>query len=525
MLERDMINTLVSRMRRMHEAERPRFDRIYGFVRGDLGTPNVPEAAEQEIKDIARISRKNVISLVVDSFVQNLSVIGYRHANATDDALAWRRWQEQRMDARQAEVHRAACSYGVSYLTITKRADGRIVWRPRSPRQLMAVYEEPQIDAWPQYALELYRDETDGQPTIKGYLIDDEAVYPLDFGSAPIVGGRAQSLTLLAREGSFEVGTPVPHGAVMDGEPVCPVVRYVNGRDADDLIIGEVEPLIIPQLAINEVNNDRLIVARFGAFPQKVISGWTSTPDKVLKAAASRVWSFDDPDVNATTLAPAAIEPYNALLAEMMEHVAMIAQISPSQVTGKMINLSAEALAAGEANQQRKIGGKRESFGESHEQALRLDSAMRGIEDTEDVGAEAIWKDTEARSFGSVVDGVTKLASAGVPVDLILSMIPGLTQPQISAIRERLTASEDIMTALQSLSGAEAGGAQDQQSDGASEAAELKAKFDALGVAIRAGVEPENAAARLGLAGLAFTGAIPVSLRLPESDAAGLEEK
>lgn len=56
-------------------------------------------------------------------------------------------------------------------------------------------------------------------------------------------------------------------------------------------------------------------------------------------------------------------------------------------------------------------------------------------------------------------------------------------------------------------------------------AAEMKAKFDALGVAIRSGVDPADAATRLGLSGIEFTGATPVSLRLPEQDAARLEDK
>lgn len=53
----------------------------------------------------------------------------------------------------------------------------------------------------------------------------------------------------------------------------------------------------------------------------------------------------------------------------------------------------------------------------------------------------------------------------------------------------------------------------------------MKAKFDALGVAIRAGIEPQDAALRLGLDGLRFTGAVPVSLRMPEADADKLEAK
>lgn len=52
----------------------------------------------------------------------------------------------------------------------------------------------------------------------------------------------------------------------------------------------------------------------------------------------------------------------------------------------------------------------------------------------------------------------------------------------------------------------------------------MKAKFDALGMAVRAGVDPDDAAAKLGLDGIEFTGAVPVSLRMPEADARQLED-
>lgn len=57
------------------------------------------------------------------------------------------------------------------------------------------------------------------------------------------------------------------------------------------------------------------------------------------------------------------------------------------------------------------------------------------------------------------------------------------------------------------------------------DAADMKAAFDALGVAIRAGVDPEDAARQLGISGIRFTGAVPTSLRMPENDASGLEER
>lgn len=53
----------------------------------------------------------------------------------------------------------------------------------------------------------------------------------------------------------------------------------------------------------------------------------------------------------------------------------------------------------------------------------------------------------------------------------------------------------------------------------------MKAAFEALGVAVRAGVDPKDAAARLGLDGVVFTGAVPVALRMPETKASDLEDR
>ena len=460
MLSHDEIADLTGKMWTMHQSERVQFDLLHEYVRGERGLPVVPEDASDEVKQLARLAPKNVLSLVRDSFAQNLSVVGYRTATSKQNLPAWQMWQRNRMDARQAEVYRPALTYGVSYVTVTPSGKGP-VFRPRSPRQLIAVYEDPQVDAWPQYALETWIDTSDAKPTRKGLLIDDEYTYPLDFGEIP--AGSAERSTDIARSlrvTNESFGKPIEHNA-----GVCPVVRYVNGRDAEDLIVGEIEPLITLQRAINSVNFDRLIVSRFGAFPQKVISGWTGSKQEVLAASASRVWTFDDESVKAQNFAAASVEPYNSLLTEMMEHVAMVAQISPAQVTGKMINVSAEALAAAEANQQRKLGSKRDSFGESHEQLLQLGAVMDDDPDTAaDINAEVVWRDTEARSFGSVVDGVTKLAAAGIPIEELLTMIPGMTQQQILGIRDNMQSAR-VRDLVASLSGAAQQARQDPEVD------------------------------------------------------------
>lgn len=435
MLDPDEIRPLISRMWILHVEERGLLDRIYDYMKGLRGRPTIPEEAEQEVKDLAKLAVRNVLPMIRDSFAQNLCVVGYRGATAQDNAPAWASWQRNRMDARQTEVYNPALTYGASYVAAHPAGKGPI-WRPRSPRQLLAVYEDPQLDQWPQFALETWLDVSDAKPHRRGLLYDDTHLYPLDLGELPTIPiDPSRSMPIYP----ISVGDPIEHGATDDGEPVCPVVRFVNGRDADDMIVGEIAPLIIDQQAINSVNFDRLIVSRFGAFPQKVISGWSGTPSEVLKASAKHVWSFEDDFVKVQSLPAASVAGYNEILEEMMASIAMKAQISPAQIVGKLVNLSAEALAAAEANQQRKLGAKRGSFGESWEQVFRLDASMSGDTATAgDTSAEVMWADTEARSFATVVDGITKLVSAGIPVAPLLPLIPGLSQQQIGAIKDAM---------------------------------------------------------------------------------------
>jgi hypothetical protein len=95
---------------------------------------------------------------------------------------------------------------------------------------------------------------------------------------------------------------------------------------------------------------------------------------------------------------------------------------------------------------------------------------------------------------------------------------------RIQAEHRRAGAGDRLAQLVQAANGAAPVAA--ATADPAADATVLKAKFEALGIAVRAGVDSEAAAERLGLAGIKFTGAVPVSLRIPESqaEAASLEE-
>jgi hypothetical protein len=439
MLDEQQIRTLTSDMWMLRQSERLVLDDIYDYMLGRRGFPRVPDNCEREIEDLAKLSMKNVLPLVRDAFVQNLCVIGYRSALAKENSPAWDVWQANRMDARQVEVYRPAITYGASYVVVTRDSDDdepRTRWRPRSPRQLLAVYEDPQTDEWPQYAFEMWVDNCDAKARRRAMIYDDEYMYPIDLGFVPpsAVSLDPNSIDFARTLSSMMVEEPIPHGASH-----CPVVRFVNARDADDVIVGEISPLIVLQRALNSVNFDSMIVSRFGAFPQKVITGWSGSPSEVLTASARRVWAFEDPDVKGYTLPAADLGQYDAKLTEMLEFIATVAQVSPAKLNPKLSHVSADALAAAEANEQRKTESKRDTFGESWEQCFRLSGEISGDTETAaDTSSEVIWRDTEARSFAAVVDGVQKLNASGVPIEELVDMIPGVTQQKIQAIKDAI---------------------------------------------------------------------------------------
>lgn len=465
MLDLEEVAPLVQRMWNLHQLELQKFNIIHEYVEGRYGRPSIPSSADGEVRDIWKLCVLNVLPLVLDAFVQNLSVVGYRSTASGQDASGWELWQRNQMDARQAEIHYDAVKYGVSYVVVTPGEDGP-VFRPRSPRQLVSVYEDPQVDRWPQYALEIWVDESDAKPRRKGLLIDEKYIYPLDLGYLPVPvrqqDEQVQKVQLTVSQAG--IGEPIPHGGMWNGRPVCPVVRYINRRNSEDLVEGEIYRLLPDQRTINEVNFDRLIVARFGAFPQKVISNWIGiTKDKALEVSAKRALTFED-DVKVQSFPAASLDPYNGLIEKLVEYVGQKAQISLAYLTGKMVNLSADALAAAESQQQRKLTTMRESHGESHEQLLQLAAVMDGGQ-APDVAAEAMWRDTEARSFAVMCDGILKLAqavAAGLPVEPFLPLVPGLTQQMIESVKKQAS-TMSITQLVRALPAAAQAASADQQ--------------------------------------------------------------
>lgn len=129
-------------------------------------------------------------------------------------------------------------------------------------------------------------------------------------------------------------------------------------------------------------------------------------------------------------------------------------------------------------------------------------------------GVTSRWVNPALPSVVSASDAMVKQIAA-IPrlaeSDVALEEL-GYSEEQILRLRAdwRRKDNEDAMAALRSGRGV-------AQTLATETPAEVKARADAMGVFIRAGVKPEDAARIAGVQGAEFTGMVPVALRAPEA--------
>jgi hypothetical protein len=425
-------------------AEREVLDDIRRYWTGSQQLPRViPKSAPIEVRRMARMSRINVIAIVVESLSQSLFVEGFRGKGEDDNTAVWSIWQANRLDARQTGIHRAALAYGTSYAVVVADDDGPLI-RGVSPRRLHAVYE-PDAPDWPTFALErrssrqwrLY-DEGLIHYIAEGRGDRLEHVDMRRHGSEIVPIVRFREIEDLDLEDEPEVDDTDPLEIATDHATGNTYSRTSRAR-ASGLAIGQVSPLMTLQDQVDVVTFNLMVAMHFAAFRQRYILGWVGSDEKeTLSATASKLWTFDDPEVKVGELGETSLEGYIKAREASLRHAASLSQTPAHELIGELVNLSAEALAAAEAGRDRKVADRETMFGESHEQALRLAGTLARVDVP--VDAQMIWRDTSARSFAATVDGLGKLATMlGVPPQELWERIPGVSQQDVERWKAQAT--------------------------------------------------------------------------------------
>jgi hypothetical protein len=419
---------LATEMFRKWEIERKALDRIDLWYRWDQQPYKLPASATREMKALEELSRTPWLGLVVTSTAQLLYVDGWRslaHEKAFPDRATrpvpapWETWQANDLDAKQIPVHRAALAYGYSFATVLPGQDedgGKdVAIRGVSPRRMFAAYRDPANDLWPEVAVHVERSGADF--IVK--LMDEEHAYYL---SRPKASDR---MTFIE---------PRVHGV-----GVVPVARFANQLDLEGRAPGEVEPYIPLARRINKTDYDRLVAQHFNSTVIRTVSGLTKPETDELKnqraieLGLGRLLVAEDPDTKFGSLPATPLGDLIAAKAEDVKALSAASQTPTHELTGVMINLSAEALAAAKAAQRAKVAERKRAFGSTWGQVLRLAEHIKGdTEGARDFGAHVSWQDDETASFSQAVDALGKAAQMlGIPLEALWAKFPGATQSDV----------------------------------------------------------------------------------------------
>lgn len=415
--------------------ERERLDRIDKWLRWECEPLEVPrEGNSREIKALAELSKTPILSLIVATLAQELSVESYRTTDPKkSDAPAWSYWLANKMPARQYPLHHAAIAYGHAYTWTVPGLDpltgaSMPVIRGKSPRKFLALYRDLEGDDWPEMTIEV-----DPQPGGKAlvFVSDDEDTHRL---SAPFVSQTDGPI-----DGEVEYIDYVTHGV-----GVCPAVRYSTFVDLDGRSDGRVEPFIGTAKRAQKTMFDRLLIQHFNSWKVKTISGIDLDNKEGVPASEAEIQrrklrlSMDsmlvgaDKDTKFGSLPETDVTPVTAAYKSDIETLATVSQTPTHTLTGDLINLSADAIKESRISLEHLAGVSKLALGESHKQTLGLAAFVNGDAPADPTSPASVgWADTDSRSLAQAADALGKLKLMGVPLEMLLEDIPGWDQDKV----------------------------------------------------------------------------------------------
>ncbi len=485
------------------------------YLAGEHDDAYMPKGAKAEFKHLAKRAVTNWLPLVSDTFARDLFVEGYRTPKSTDDEKAWEHWQRNGLDARQSIAIRGALDYGASYVLVLPGDNGPVI-KPLSPLRSMAWYAD-EDDLWPTQAIRHIGRTPDGKGRLLEVYEDNQVVtYEVDEG-----------------------GKYVERSTATHPLDYVPWVRFRDRLDGQAR--GLITPLIPLQDRVNEISFATLIAIQYASFRQRWATGLAipvnddpededfGKPLETFESAINRLWISDSSEAKFGDFAQTELSGHHTAYTTAVKTLAAIGQISPDVMMGQMVNVSGEALLNMQHTTRRKRTELEVIFGESWEQVFRLAAAMNG-DPVPAPDAQVRWRDADGTNMAATVDALGKMVQMlGVPQEALWEKVPGITEQDLLRWRELATVdpldalTEELRRQTSPVPEAPAAVAPVAATP-AEDPAAVKAKADAFGALVRAGVAGPSAAAQVGLEGLDLTGAVPVSLRMPTSEASVLED-
>lgn len=383
------------------------------YALGDHDDPLIDSKASVAFRHLLGLSKTNITGLIVETAAGRLGVQGFRFGDDPDaDSDAWRIWQASDMDAQSELLFTAALTRGRSFILVEppQVSDGLPALFVESARQMIVAYESGRPSKR-LAALKVWADEWTGEQLATLYLPGTIHKY-----RAPGVG--APMWTLRTADVAAEIN---PLGEV-------PVFELRNRPLDDGSVRSEIADVIGDQDALNDIALDMLVAAKYGAFPQKWVTGMTvprvqdpnypadpsrTVPVEPFTLGPNRILIAEEPETTFGSFTAADLLPYVGFYDSRLEHMAATSQ-TPIGFLRPQSNVSAEAMAMGITEFVNKLSRRQLHYEQAPEDALRCCFRSVGDPRAEAVTAETIWENADIQSLAQKADAAVKFHGDGV---------------------------------------------------------------------------------------------------------------
>lgn len=530
------------RCHRKLRARLPRLELLDSYHRGDPPLPEGAPAARSAYQAFQKKARLNLAELIVGSLRERQTVRSIRTAvdagTSLSDDVAWSIYRANGLEVEFADVLENMLALGDAYMIAGVNPDRGVdedltpadIWLTgEDPRQVVTIHN-PARQSQIRAAAKFFHDDDEGRDYAYLFLPGRRFVAYRDRA----VTNRPTAITF--NPAAWEWNEDGEDGGAFPGLPdLMPVVRFRNRRG-----VSEFEHHIDILDRINHMILQRMVIATMQAFKQRAIKGdlpKTYPPEHPLAGQSINYDEIFAADPGALWMLPAAVDVWESGQVDLsgilnavkddIQNLAAVTRRPLSIFSPDSANQSAEGASLTREGLVFATEDRNTRAGQALAQVLHV--AFRLLGDTERADLAKIvvdWMPVERYSLASKGSAAAQAKAAGMSPHWILEHVWQATPEQVAQEDADAAASQLAAAALLAqVSPTSSDNGAAAMAAAPDDAATLKAKFDALGVAVRAGVDPADAAARLGLGGISFTGVVPVSLRLPEVDAGGLEDK
>lgn len=414
----------LSLLERRLDARRPAIELADRYYRGDHKLAFATTKFREAFGNLFGAFADNWTQLVVDASVERLAVEGFRFGrDSSADDEAWSLWQANGLDAESELAHTESVKLGRSYVLVdpTNTDVPRIT--VEHPAQTVVAHAAG--------------DRRRRVAALKRWVDDDGFLY-----------ANVYLPDLLAKYRSSEPASSSGRVAWREYDRgrnplgVVPVIELPNNPSMLGGGQSDVLPVIPLQDAANKLVSDLLVASEYAAFPQRVLTGVEVPTDDVgnpvagadLRAALSRVWTFEDPDVKWGEFSVADLGNYVRAVEMLVQHVAAQTRTPPHYLLGQSGAFpSGESLKSTETGLVAKVRRKQRFLGEGWEESVRLGFlAMGDARRAQATDAETLWRDPESRTTGEQVDAAVKELSLGVPQEAIWARRLGASPQEVA---------------------------------------------------------------------------------------------